>query len=211
VISEDGKKSMINSPQNVKALQFMADGVKQGTAANGVTTYMEEESRRYWESGKATFMRNWPYAYALGEKKGSKVAGEFDVMPFPAFEGGGKAAILGGHNFVISVYSKNPGAALKLSDFFISPEVQKIEFTDYSLAPTLASVYDDPEVQKKYPFAAQLKESVAQAKARPVSPVYPQISQAIYNNVNAALSGKVSPADALRAADGQINKALATF
>jgi multiple sugar transport system substrate-binding protein len=211
VISEDGKKSMINSPENVKALQFMVDGVKNGIAANGVTTYMEEESRRYFESGKATFMRNWPYAYALGEKKGSKVAGKFKVMPFPQFEGAGKAAILGGHNFVISVYSKNPGAALKLTDFFISPEVQKIEFTDYSLAPTLASVYDDPDVQKKYPFAAELKESVSQAKARPVSPVYPQISQAIYKNVNAALSGKVSPEDALKTADDEINKALATF
>jgi multiple sugar transport system substrate-binding protein len=211
VLSSDGKKSAINSPQNVKALQFMVDGVKSGTAANGVTTYMEEESRRYWESGKATFMRNWPYAYSLGEKKGTKVAGKFKVMPFPTFEGGGKAAILGGHNFVISVYSKNPGAALKLTDFFISPEVQKTEFLDYSLAPTLASVYDDADVQKKYPFAAELKASVAQAKARPVSPVYPQISQAIYNNVNAALSGKVSPQDALKTADGQINKALATF
>jgi multiple sugar transport system substrate-binding protein len=211
VISDDGKKSMINSPENVKALQFMVDGVKQGIAANGVTTYMEEESRRYWESGKATIMRNWPYAYALGQKKGSKVADKFDVMPFPTFEGGGKAAILGGHNFVISAYSKNPGGALKLTDFFISPEVQKIEFTEYSLAPTLAAVYDDPDVQKKYPFAADLKVSVEQAKSRPVSPVYPQISQAIYNNVNAALAGKVSPEDALKAADGQINKALATF
>jgi trehalose/maltose transport system substrate-binding protein len=211
VLSDDGKKSAINSPQNVKALQFMADGVKNGTAANGVTTYMEEESRRYFESGKATFMRNWPYAYSLGEKKGTKVAGKFKVMPFPQFEGGGKAAILGGHNFVISTYSKNPGAALKLTDFFISPEVQKIEFTDYSLAPTLASVYDDPDVQKKYAFAQQLKESVAQAQARPVSPVYPQISQAIYENVNAALSGKSSPADAMKKADDQINQALKTF
>jgi multiple sugar transport system substrate-binding protein len=211
VISDDGKKSEINSPQNVKALQFMVDGVKDKVAANGVTTYMEEESRRYWESGKATFMRNWPYAYSLGEKKGSKVSGKFKVMPFPTFEGGGKAAILGGHNFVISVYSKNPGAALKLTDFFISPDVQKTEFVDYSLAPTLASVYDDPGVQKKYAFASELKESVSQAKARPVSPVYPQISEAIYNNVNAALSGKVSPEDALKTADGQINKALATF
>ncbi|HET6550556.1 MAG TPA: ABC transporter substrate-binding protein [Solirubrobacter sp.] len=211
VISEDGKKSMINSPENIKALQFMVDGVKNGIAANGVTTYMEEESRRYFESGKATFMRNWPYAYALGQKKGSKVAGKFKVMPFPQFEGAGKAAILGGHNFVISVFSKNPGAALKLTDFFISPEVQKTEFTDYSLAPTLASVYDDPDVQKKYPFAAELKESVSQAKARPVSPVYPQISQAIYKNVNAALSGKASPEDALKTADDEINKALQTF
>ena len=125
VISDDGKKSEINSPQNVKALQFMVDGVKDKTAANGVTTYMEEESRRYWESGKATFMRNWPYAYSLDQKKGSKVAGKFKVMPFPTFEGGGKAAILGGHNFVISVYSKNPGAALKLTDFFISPTCRR--------------------------------------------------------------------------------------
>lgn len=211
VLSADGKKSAINSPQNVKALQLMVDGVKNGTAANGVTTYMEEESRRYWESGKATFMRNWPYAYSLDQKKGSAVAGKFKVMPFPTFEGGGKAAILGGHNFVISVYSKNPGAALKLTDFFISPAVQKTEFLTYSLAPTLASVYDDPDVAKKYPFAAELKASVSQAKARPVSPVYPQISEAIYNNVNAALSGKASAASALSTADGQINKALATF
>jgi multiple sugar transport system substrate-binding protein len=211
VLSSDGKKSVFNSPQNLKALQLMVDGVKDKTAANGVTTYMEEESRRYWESGKATFMRNWPYAYALDEKKGSAVAGKFKVMPLPSFEGGGKAGILGGHNNVISVYSKNPGAALKFVDWFTGKDWQTQTFLDYSLAPTIASVYDDPQVQKKYAFASELKAAVSQAKARPVSPVYPQISEAIYNNVNAALSGKVSPQDALKTADGQINKALATF
>jgi len=211
VLSDDGKKSAFNSPENVKALQFMVDGVKNGTAANGVTTYMEEESRRYWESGKATFMRNWPYAYSLGEKKGTKVAGKFKVMPFPQFEGGGKAGILGGHNQVISVYSKNPGAALKWVDWFTGKDWQKTTFDKYSLAPTLAAVYDDPAIQKKYPFASELKAAVAQAKARPVSPVYPQISQAIYQNVNAALSGKASAEQAVKTADDQINKALATF
>ena len=117
VLSEDGKTAVIDSPENVAALQFMVDGVKDGTAANGVTTYMEEESRRYFESGKATFMRNWPYAYALGNAEGSKVKGKFDVAPFPEFEGGGKAGILGGHNQVISVYSENPGGALKWIDY----------------------------------------------------------------------------------------------
>ena len=118
---------------------------------NGVTTYMEEESRRYCESGKATFMRNWPYAYALGEKKGTKVAGKFKVMPFPTFEGGGKAGILGGHNLVVSVYSKNPGAALKFIDFWSSPEEQTREYKKYSQAPTTASIYDDPAIQKMLP------------------------------------------------------------
>ena len=38
VISEDGKKSTINSPENVKALQFMVDGIKNGAAPKAVTT-----------------------------------------------------------------------------------------------------------------------------------------------------------------------------
>ena len=93
ILSEDGTEAVIDSPENVEALKFMADGVKDGTAANGVTTYMEEESRRYFESGKATFMRNWPYAYSLGQKKGTAVSGKFKVAPFPEFEG----ARQGGH------------------------------------------------------------------------------------------------------------------
>jgi multiple sugar transport system substrate-binding protein len=210
VLSEDGKTAQIDSPENVKALQFMVDGVKDGTAANGVTTYMEEESRSYLESGKATFLRNWPYASSLGEKAPA-VKGKFDVMPFPTFEGGGKAGILGGHNQVISVYSKNPGGALKYIDFVTGKEHQKVQMLDYSQSSTLGATYDDPDIQKKYKFATQLKDAISQAKARPVSPVYPQISQAIYKNVNAALSGQASPEDALKKAQSEMQSALETF
>jgi multiple sugar transport system substrate-binding protein len=41
--------------------------------------------------------------------------------------------------------------------------------------------------------------------------VYPQISEAIYTNVNDALAGRKSPAAAIKAADGEITKALSTF
>jgi multiple sugar transport system substrate-binding protein len=211
ILNEDGTEAVIDSPENLKALEFMVKGVEDGVAANGVTTYMEEESRRYFESGRATFMRNWPYAYALGQKKGTDVSGKFAVAPFPEFEGAGKAAILGGHNNVISVFSDNAGAALKLVDFLSSEEEQVIMFRDYSLAPVVAAAYDDPGVQKKYDFATQLKESVAQARARPVSPVYPQISQAIYKNVNEALAGRVEPAEALKTAQSEMQSALETF
>ena len=75
----------------------------------------------------------------------------------------------------------------------------------------LESVYEDPAVQKAIPFAPQLKQAIAQAKSRPVSPVYTQISQAIYKNVNAALSGQTSPEDALKTGQSDMEKALATF
>ncbi len=211
VLSDDGKKSVINSAQNLKALQFMVDGVKNGDAPKAVATYMEEESRRAFESGKPAFMRNWSYAYALGNAKGSKVAHKFKVAPFPTFEGGTSAAILGGHNLVVSAYSKNPKGAVTLIDYLTSPEVEKVNAAQFSITPTLSATYSDPEVQKAMPFADALKKNVEAAHARPVSPVYPQISQAIYKNVNAALSGQESPADALKKADSQINSALATF
>jgi multiple sugar transport system substrate-binding protein len=211
VLSEDGKSAAIDSPENEKALQLMVDGIEDGVAANGVTTYMEEEARRYFESGRATFMRNWPYAYELGNAKGSKVRGKFDVAPLPSFEGGGKAGILGGHNMVISVFSENPGAALKFIDFVTSREQQLLTLRDYSQAAVISDVYDDPKVQEKYPFADQLRDAVGQAKTRPVSPVYPQISQAIYENVSAALEGSVTPAQALEDAQADIEQALETF
>jgi trehalose/maltose transport system substrate-binding protein len=212
VLNADGTKSAINSPQSVKALQLMVDGIKNGTAPKAVTTYMEPQALSAWETGKYAFMRNWPYAYALSQNdKTSKVKGKFHVAPQPAFEGGGKAGILGGHNSVISAYSKNPGAALAVVDYVTSLENNVRNASKFSLAPVLSAAYDDPKVKKALPFSDELKQAVAQAKARPVSPVYPQISQAIYNNVNDALAGRQSAADAMKKAQAAIDKALATF
>src|SRR5215210_619318 len=67
IVSEDGKEATANSQEVKDALKFMADGIKNGAAPKAVTTYKEEEARRAFESGNATFMRNWPYAYALGK------------------------------------------------------------------------------------------------------------------------------------------------
>jgi multiple sugar transport system substrate-binding protein len=211
VLSADGKKSVIDSPENLKVLQFMVDGIKNGAVPKAVTTYMEEEARRTFESGKADFQRQWPYAYALGNMKGSKVAGKFAVEPLPGWEGGGKAGILGGHNSVISAYSKNPGGALKLVDYLTSEKRMTRNAVKFSKAPTLKASYADPAVKKALPFIDQLRAGVEQAKIRPVSPVYTQISQAIYKNVNNALSGQTDPKSALKQAQSDMDKALATF
>ena len=137
--------------------------------------------------------------------------GKFDVMPFPALEGGGKAGILGGHNQVISVYSKNPGGALKYIDYFTGPEYQMQQMLEFSQSSTLNATYDDPAIQKKYTFAPQLLDAISQARARPVSPVYPQISQAIYKNVNAALAGQASPRGRAEEGADRRSTALETF
>jgi multiple sugar transport system substrate-binding protein len=209
VLSEDGQEVQVNSPEGEAALEFMVQGIQSGAAPKANTTYMEEESRRAFENGNATFMRNWPYAYALGKE--SKIADKFDITTFPSFEGGEPASVLGGFNLGISAYSKNPEGAAAFIDFATSEQVQKANFLDSASPPAFAAVYDDPEVQDAYAFASDLKAAVEQGQARPVSPVYSQISEAIYTNVHEALQGNAEPKAALETMTSEIEQALETF
>jgi multiple sugar transport system substrate-binding protein len=209
IVSDDGKKATANSQEVKDVLKFMADGIKNGAAPKAVTTYKEEEARRAFESGNATFMRNWPYAYALGKK--SKIGDKFDIATFPGFSGQQGAGVLGGYNLGISAYSKNPEGSLAFIEFATKPDQQQIMATEASLPPTTSATYDDPAVKKAMPFAAELKTAIEQAQPRPVSPVYPQISEAVYNNVYDALQGNASPDDAASKMNDEIQKALETF
>lgn len=209
VLSDDGKSVEINSPEAKKVLEFMAQGIQDGAVPKAVTTYKEEESRRAFEAGKATFMRNWPYAYSLGNE--SKNKGKFGITTFPSYGGAEGAGVLGGYDLAISAYSKNPEAALEFINFVTSAEPQKVMAAKASLPPTVTATYDDPAVKKAMPFAEQLRQAIEQAKPRPVSPVYPQISEAIYTNVHAVLSGQSDPDSALQDMSSQIESALETF
>jgi trehalose/maltose transport system substrate-binding protein len=210
VISEDGTKAVIDSPENVAATKLMAESISSGAAPKAVTTYMEPESLAAWQTGKPAFMRNWPYAYGLSQDT-PRLKGKFAVAPLPEYEGAGKASILGGGNSVISVYSKNPGGALAVVDFLATQDWQTTLTAKFSQASPLKATWDEPEVQKAIPFHKELRQAIEQARARPVSPVYPQISQAIYKNVNAAISGQTSAEDAMKQAQSDIQKALETF
>jgi multiple sugar transport system substrate-binding protein len=207
VVSPDGKKATLDSPQAQQVLSFMQQGLKNGSVPQATLTYMEEESRNAFQTGRASLLRNWPYVYALAKKAGVP----FAIEALPKFGSHPAAAVIGGYNLGISSYSKNPGAALSFINFATSPAAQKKFFITSSLPAVIASVYHDPDVVKAQPYAPELLKSVESAKPRPVSPVYPQISEAIYKNVYSALSSGTSPSTALKTAQSQISAALKTF
>jgi multiple sugar transport system substrate-binding protein len=204
VLSPDGKRARIDSPQARQVLAFMQRGLKDGAVPRASLTYTEEESRSAFLTGKVSLLRNWPYVYAYAKKANLP----FGVEPLPGFGNSRPSAVLGGYNLGISTYSKNPGAALSFIDYATSPAAQKEFFTVSSLPAVISSVYSDPDVVKAQPFAPQLLKSVESAKPRPVSPMYPKISEAISKNVYSALSRGTSPQSALSNAQAQINAAL---
>jgi multiple sugar transport system substrate-binding protein len=209
VLSDDGKTVEIDSPEAQDVLTFMANGVKDGAAPRSVLTYMEQESKDAWFNGKAAYLRNWPYVYA--EAKTSPIKGKWAITTLPKWEGASASGVIGGYNLAISAYSKHPEAALSFVDFVTQPKQQVTMATKTSLPPVLTQTYDNAAVKKALPFAPQLRAAVQQAKPRPISPVYPLISEAIYKNVYSALQGNTSPDSALKKAKSQIESALKTF
>ena len=74
--------------------------------------YTEEEARGVFQSGNAVFMRNWPYAWALGQAPDSPVKDKIGVAALPKGGADGKhTGALGGWQLAVSKYSKNPDAA----------------------------------------------------------------------------------------------------
>jgi trehalose/maltose transport system substrate-binding protein len=191
-IVEPDKKVTINNPHAIKALETAKSWV--GTISPlGVTTYGEEEARNIWQAGNAAFMRNWPYAYALGQDPKSVIAGKFDITVLPkGGEDGKNAACLGGWQLMVSAYSKAPDAAADLVHYLTTPDLQKKHAVDISLLPTLPALYSDPDVLAKNPFYSKMLTVLQNAVARPSTVTgadYNQISTAFFQNVNKVLSG----------------------
>jgi trehalose/maltose transport system substrate-binding protein len=199
-VVDPDKKVTINNPNAAKALDVAHSWV--GTIAPlGVTTYGEEEARNLWQAGNVAFMRNWPYAYALGQDPKSAIAGKFDVTVLPKGGDNGKnAACLGGWQLLLSAYSKYPDAGADMVRYLCSPEIQKKRAIDLSLLPTLPALYSDAEVLAKNAFFKNMLDVFNNAVARPSTVTgtdYNQVSTAMFQNVNKVLTGGESGKDAV--------------
>jgi len=200
IVEPDGTIS-INNPQAAAAIETAKSWV--GTIAPpGVLAYQEEESRGVWQSGNAVFMRNWPYAYSLGNGGDSPIKGKFDVTTLPAGSGEGarSAATLGGWNLAVSKYSENPDAAIELVKWIASPEMQKYRALKASNLPTIQALYDDADIAKEQPIIPRWKEVFLNAVPRPSAQVklkYNEASSQFWTAVHKTMSGEGTAADNL--------------
>ncbi|WP_442892325.1 ABC transporter substrate-binding protein [Ensifer sp. MJa1] len=199
IVEPDGTIS-INNEKAAAAIDRIKGWV--GTISpQGVLAYQEEESRGVWQTGNSVFMRNWPYAYALGNGDDSAVKGKFAVAPLPtATDGDQPSSTLGGWNVAVSKYSDDQEAAIALAKFLSSAEVQKRRAIELSNLPTVAALYDDAEVAKAQPFMPAWKPIFESAVPRPsaVTKVkYNEVSAKFWGAVHNSLSGNGTAAENL--------------
>lgn len=207
IVGKDGKSSTIDSPEAKAGLQMLVDNFKNGNISQENVTYKEEESRQAFESGKVAFLNNWPYVYSLAKTDStSQVKDKFAVAVLPGKDGAGKST-LGGYNLGVSSFSKHKATAKAFIEYLTGAEVSKELVMKASRTPARADIYDDAEIQAKYPYMAALKNSTLNAEPRPVTPFYPAITQAIQDNVYAMVKGSKSVDDTVKDIDKAIKNA----
>ncbi len=189
------------------ALELMRTLLVSGISPPSVTSMGEEESRRVFQAGAAVFMRNWPYAWAELQGKGSPVRGRVGISTLPTARGGPGHGALGGFHLALNVYSPSwkREAALALIDHLSSPEANLMLAVSYGRAPARRSSYSDPRLVAAAPGVAALLPAVERALPRPVTPYYPMIDDALAAELSAAITGIRSPAEALGRAQAHVD------
>ena len=211
-VNAAGTRSTIDSTAAVKALDYMRGLITSGVAPAAITTFEEQQSESLFDSGQVAFLRNWTYAYAdANTPANSKIVGDVGVTNLPTFAGqtGPGYSVTGGWNLYVNPHSKNLPADVDFIKWMTGAQAQTIMAEQGGVLPTVASVLNNPRVQASnpaFPVAAKNK-----LNARPSFVAkYPQLSEAIYTNINGALSGSVSTSSALSSASSQISAALSS-
>lgn len=207
-VVRDGRV-VLASAENRRALEFMQALVhRHGVSPELVATATEEPSRHIFGSGRAVFLRNWPYAWTLFTQPGSPVEGKVGMTALPHFPGQSSAATLGGWQLGVNRRSRHPDEAAEFVRFMTSAEAQTVLARDYGLNPARRSLYTDPELIAAQPHLKQLRVIFERARPRPVIPQYIRLSHVLQSEFSAVVAGIKTPEAALAAAQRQAEAIL---
>jgi len=204
----DNGKVTINNPRGVRILDQFSAQIGKVTPRD-VTTYQEGEAHTAFVEGNAAFMRNWPYAYSIGQDpKSSKIVGKFSVTVLP-HAGGKSVGTVGGWQLAINKYSKHVDASIEFVRYMTSAPVQKFNAITNTNVPTIPAVAKDPAVVKANPYLKPEIASVLRVTrpARDLKTHYNEGSKAIYQGINQILNGRPA-SSVLPSIESKLNRIL---
>ena len=205
ILSPDGTKVTVDSPQALRGLEFLVNGFTQGWIPKVALTYEEESSQAAFKAGKFLFLDNWPDVYAALSVPGpqNKVYGKVGVAPLPGPDGTGSSS-LGGANLAISAFSQHQQTALNFIKYVTREASERQMLVQGSFPPVWTQLYTDKSLWRTYPYLPVLEQAINSARPRPAITNYDQASLAISSAVYEALTRQKQPQQALAEMAGQL-------
>lgn len=207
VVDAQGRAAL-DTPQALAALDYFLS--LRPMLPRGVETWNANEVRQAMEQGRlAIAMEYWPgWAGTLDEAGRSRVAGQVALVSPPG-ETRGPAPMLGAWLLGVAADSPNAARAADFIRFVVSAENQKRIAIETGNPPTLAALYNDPDLVARFRwFPAQLAALEA-AQPRPRITQWNRVEAILGEQLQMALIGQASSRDALMEANRQVQRALA--
>jgi ABC-type glycerol-3-phosphate transport system substrate-binding protein len=173
----------LDSAAGQRAAEVMHEVAVSGVVGPAFTTSSEDTSASQFESADAGFMVNWPFVWAQAQTKvkagtlEQSVPDDYGWALYPRVDADTPSAPpLGGINLGVSAYSRHADFAYEATECITTDENQAYYMNTNGNPASSAAVYDDPEVQKVYPMADTIRESLAAAAPRPLTPYYSEVT-----------------------------------
>jgi multiple sugar transport system substrate-binding protein len=193
-LSDSRGKQTLDRAAAAQGLQQWLTMVDQGVIKKNVAEVRTSDTLNEFKAGQVLFAINWGFAWDRYQSDAdSKVKGQVGVLPLPAVAGGRSASCLGGWQWAVSAFSRHKTEAAKLVSYLASAEASRFYAVRGSLLPAHRALYSDAEVLQAVPWFRDAGPAVMAARSRPVSPDYPQVSDAIRTSTSAALARTKTP------------------
>jgi multiple sugar transport system substrate-binding protein len=182
-------------------------------ASPSLSSDMEEQGRAEFEGSSGGFLLNWPYVWTAAQadvKAGTKPASLLDDIGWARYpqvtSGTPSAPPYGGIDLGISKFSKHQSQDLAAVQCITSQKNQAAYMVGSGNPAAKGAAYDDPAVQKAFPMASVIRDSINAAGPRGPSPFYTDISGSLLQTWSPPTS--VNPNSSPAAASALIKKVL---
>jgi multiple sugar transport system substrate-binding protein len=203
ILSEDGSRAVVNSPEAVEAVKFWTDlYVEHGVSPASTLENDGTANRRLFIADQVSMYQSGQFDIASIREENPDI--DIGVMMTPHPEGKETAAILGGWSWVVPAAAENPEDAKTLIRFLAQSDNMGF-YTDTFPARTSAMElprFDDPMLQV---FAQMLPHG----RPLPRHPQWVQISQAYFDGIQRILIGEQDAQASMDLAAEEIDALLA--
>lgn len=193
----------------LRALEFMVETLESGIADPSSVGLSDRQVVDSYNAGNVPFMLNWSFALsATNNPETSNIVGKVRVGKIPGFEEAGtvSTSVTGGSGFAVTASSQHPDWAWDLVHFLTDVERQ-IQLQEVrSNMPVWKEIYDHERIVAEYPYVGQMAEQFDYAVWRPNLPNYAEVSSLLQLYVHRALTGSMSPKEALDQAYEEISR-----
>ncbi len=185
ILNDQGTQAVMDAGA-VEGLRVLQRFASAGVTNPSFTNQFEDDVRLAYQSGGGAFQLNWPFVYAAMQSGAPDIAAKTAWARYPSISSGTPSRVtVGGYHLAVSAYSRHPQEAFETALCLRSPEHQKFSAINDGVPPTIAAIYDDPEMEKAYPMREDILAELQDAAARPLTPAY--------QNVSTMLSATLSP------------------